>query len=316
MKLGISSCLLGTMCRYNGGHAKDDFINDVLGEFFEFVPYCPEAIVFGTPRDAIRLYEEAGEIKVINSKSNEDVTKVLVDMAKKQAKDIATHGLCGFILKSNSPTCGLERVKVYDAKNISGEKRGSGVFAQEITKLSPHLPIEEEGRLQDAWLRENFVMQIFAYEDLHTFLATNPDKKDLVQFHTSYKYLLYAKSHVSYKKLGNIVANKENIDTSLLLQTYKEEFLKAINIKGSIKKTYNVLLHLFGYFKKLLSKEEKEEILASMEEFKSGFIPLIAIIKIINLYARKFDISYLQEQKFLNPYPKELALRSNIKAYK
>ncbi len=316
MKLGISSCLLGDMCRYNGGHAKDDFIYDVLSHHFELVPYCPEAAVFGTPREAIRIIEEDGIQKVVTTKNRDDVTQVLQDICNLQAKKIAVDRLCGFILKSASPTCGLERVKVYDKHNTSGHKRGIGLFATQIRKRYPYLPLEEEGRLQDAWLRENFIMQVFAYAHIHDFLDTNPTIRDLVSFHTSYKYLIYAKSHVSYKNLGNIVANQEKKPLQTLLEEYKEEFLKAISLKGSIKKTYNVLLHLFGYFKKLVSKEEKEEILGSMEEFKSGILPLIVVIKIINLYAKKFDISYLEEQKFLNPYPKELALRSNLKAYK
>lgn len=316
MKLGISSCLLGDMCRYNGGHAKDDFIYDVLSHHFELVPYCPEAAVFGTPREAIRIIEEDGIQKVVTTKNQDDVTQVLQDICNLQAKKIAEDRLCGFILKSASPTCGLERVKVYDKHNTSGHKRGIGLFAAQIRKRYPYLPLEEEGRLQDAWLRENFIMQVFAYAHIHDFLDTNPTIRDLVSFHTSYKYLIYAKSHVSYKNLGNIVANQEKKPLQTLLEEYKEEFLKAISLKGSIKKTYNVLLHLFGYFKKLVSKEEKEEILGSMEEFKSGILPLIVVIKIINLYAKKFDISYLEEQKFLNPYPKELALRSNLKAYK
>jgi uncharacterized protein YbgA (DUF1722 family)/uncharacterized protein YbbK (DUF523 family) len=316
MKIGVSSCLLGQMCRYNGGHAKDDFIVDVLHKYFEIVPYCPEAIVFGTPRESIRIVEENGIQKVVTTKDKVDVTKPLQDICNTQAIKIADDALCGFILKSASPTCGLERVKVYDKHNTSGHKRGIGLFAEQIKNRYPYLPVEEEGRLQDAWLRENFIMQVFAYKHLHDFLATNPSAGELVKFHTSYKYLIYAKSQASYKSLGNIVANHEKLSIEELREVYKEEFLKAISKKGTIKKTYNVLLHLFGYFKKSLTKEEKQEVLTSIEEFKDGIIPLITIIKIIKLYVVRFDIEYLKTQKFLTPYPKELALRSSLKAYK
>lgn len=316
MKIGISSCLMGAMCRYDGAHSKDKFLVDVLQKYFEFVAFCPEKIIFGTPREAIRLVEIAGEIKVFTTNSNKEVTQELSDISKQNALKIQDDDLCGFILKSKSPTCGLERVKVYQHKNAPSEKKGIGLFAKEIKKLYPLLPIEEEGRLNDPWLRENFLMQILAYEDLHNFLNTKVTIKSLVDFHTSYKYLIYAKSQTSYKKLGNIVANQENKKLENILSEYKIAFLEAINEKSTIKKTYNVILHIFGYFKKHLTSEEKADMLESMDEFKNEIIPLIVVIKLLNLYTKKFDITYLKTQKFLNPYPKELSLRSDIKAFK
>ena len=317
MKIGVSSCLLGNMCRYDGAHSKDQFIVKTLQNYFEFVPYCPEKIIFSTPREAIRLVKNANEeIKVVTSNTNVDVTKQLVDISEKCAKQIADDELCGFILKSKSPTCGMERVKVYQETNAPSEKKGIGVFAKQIQERYPLLPLEEEGRLNDAWLRENFLMQIFAYKHIFEFLKANPSAKDLVEFHTSYKYLIYAKSHEAYKKLGNIVANHEKNDLEVVLEDYKLGFLQAISVKGSISNTYNVLLHIYGYFKKLISKEERDEVLESIEDFKNEIIPLIAVIKLLNLYTKRFDEKYLKKQKFLNPYPKELALRSTVKAYK
>jgi len=210
----------------------------------------------------------------------------------------------------------MERVKIYKPFNAPSVKNGVGVFAQKIKEKYPYLPVEEEGRLQDAWLRENFLMQIFAYQHLYDFLKSNPTFNDLVLFHTSYKYLIYSKSQKAYTTLGRIVANHDKKQLFEVLKEYEEEFLKAINLKGSVSKTYNVLLHMFGYFKKLITKEEKEEILQALQEFKDKIIPLIAVMKIINLYVKRFDVQYLKVQKFLSPYPKELALRSEIKAYK
>ncbi|MBU3013829.1 DUF523 and DUF1722 domain-containing protein [Poseidonibacter lekithochrous] len=317
MKLGISSCLLGTNCRYDGGHSRDRFITDMLSDYFEFVPYCPEKMVFTTPREAIRLVKIEDEIKVRTSTGDVDVTEKLVDISKQLANQIQDDDLCGFILKSKSPTCGMERVKVYpSAKNQMSEKNGTGVFAQEIKDKYPLLPLEEEGRLEDAWLRENFLMQIFSYKDIFEFLKTNPSMKELVEFHTSYKYMVYAKSHQSYKELGRIVANHDKREIEIILEDYKHAFLRAISLKGSISNTYNVLLHLYGYFKKDITKDEKTEILDTLEEFKTGLIPLIAVVKILNLYIKRFDIEYLKAQKFLNPYPKELALRSKVEAYR
>lgn len=316
MKLGISSCLLGTMCRYDGGHSRDRFITDMLSDYFEFVPYCPEKMIFTTPREAIRQVRINDEVRVRTSTGNVDVTQKLEDISKELSNEIQNDDLCGFILKSKSPTCGMERVKVYPSEKGMSEKNGIGVFAQQIKEKYPLLPLEEEGRLEDAWLRENFLMQIFSYKNIFEFLKIKPSMNELVEFHTSYKYMIYAKSHQSYKELGRIVANHDKKNVEIVLDEYKQAFLKAISLKGSISNTYNVLLHLYGYFKKEINKDEKSEILDTLEEFKNELIPLIAVIKILNLYIKRFDIEYLKAQKFLNPYPKELALRSKIEAYR
>lgn len=317
MKLGISSCLLGTMCRYDGGHSKDKFIIEQLSNYFEFIPFCPEKMIFPTPREAIRLTKNNNTIKVKTSNTNIDVTEKVLNISKELVDQIQEDELCGFIFKSKSPTCGMERVKIYPSeKNGQSENVGVGVFAKKIKDKYPLLPTEEEGRLGDAWLRENFLMQIFAYKHIFEFLNSNPSFKELVEFHTSYKYLIYSKCHNSYKKLGNIVANHNKKDLKNVLEDYKYSFLEAISKKGTIANTYNVLLHIFGYFKKLITKEEKKEILEAINEFKEEIIPLIAVIKLLNLYTKRFDIDYLKTQNFLNPYPKELALRSTVKAYK
>lgn len=318
MKLGVSACLIGTPCRYDGVGASDKFVIGTLQKYFDTVSYCPETIIWGSPREAIRqVQNESGQLKIFTSTKNpKDVTKEIEDVSVQCAEKIKNDDLCGFILKSSSPTCGMERVKVYKEGNAPSIKNGIGVFAKQIKEKYPHLPVEEEGRLIDPWLRENFLMQIFAYRHFHEFLNSTPSFNDLVIFHTSYKYLIYAKAQTSYKNLGKIVANFDKKQLPEVLEEYKEEFLKAIALKGSVNKTYNVLLHIFGYFKKLITKEEKEIILGSLEEYKQKIIPLIAVMKLINLYVNKFDVQYLKVQKFLNPYPKELALRSDIKAYK
>lgn len=316
MKIGVSSCLLGNKCRYDGSGSKDGFVVDGISNYFEIIGYCPEEPVFGTPRDTIRLVEVDNDIRVHIGKNGEDVTDVLKNSSCQFAQKAKNDDLCGFILKSKSPTCGMERVKVYQPKNAPSQKKGVGLFAKELRKLYPYLPIEEEGRLNDPWLRENFLMQVFAYNDLKTFLKDAASFKELVEFHTSYKYLIFAKSQKAYKKLGGIVANHGKLALDKVLEEYESEFLKAISEKNSIKKTYNVLLHIIGYFKKLITKEEKEHLISACDEYKEGIIPLIAVTKLINLYIKRFDQKYLHGQKFLHPYPKELSLRSDIKAFK
>jgi len=316
MKIGISECLLGVACRYDGIAATDKYVVNVLQEYFEFKAFCPEKVIFGTPRETIHQVEIDNTIQIETTHTKKIVTTELQNISNRMADEAYGEELCGFILKSKSPTCGIERVKVYQHNNSMHEKKGTGLFAKALRERYPYLPMEEEGRLGDAWLRENFLMQVFAYDAVAKFMKSNPKIKDLVAFHTSYKYLIYAKSPVAYKLLGNIVANRKKVCIEDILKTYHQEFLIAINQKGNIAKTYNVLLHLYGYFKNLINQEEKEHILTTIEEFKAEVIPLIAVIKLLNLYVKRFDMEYLKNQKFLNPYPPKLGLRSNIKAFK
>lgn len=316
MKIGVSACLLGNLCRYDGGHAQDQFVLNVLNKYFDMVSYCPEDKLFGSPRETIRLVEENETIKVMSSNGEKEVTKELKEVSKVFSKNMKEDDLCGFVLKSKSPTCGMERVKVFQNKNAPAQKKGVGIFAQAIKKRYPYLPMEEEGRLNDDWIKENFLMQVFAYEDLHNFLKNNPSKKDLVHFHTQYKYLIYSKSTLAYKRLGTIVSNQKKSTNKEILKEYKQGFLEAISEKSSIKKTYNVLQHIIGYFKKNISKPEKQVLIETLEEFKKELVPLVTVITLINLFTIRFDVKYLKQQKFLNPYPKELALRSNIRAFR
>ncbi len=316
MKLGVSACLIGKMCRYDGGHAKDRFVLDVLNNYFEMVAYCPEDKLFGSPRETIHLETKNDKTIAITSQTHKDITQELKAVSKTYTNHMDNENLCGFILKSKSPSCGLERVKVYEENSKFSQKKGIGIFAKQIQKRFPYLPIEEEGRLNDDWIRENFFMQVFAYEDLHIFLENSPSQKTLVQFHTQYKYLIYSKSTSDYKALGNIVANREKKPFCMVIKNYKEGFLKAICKKSTIKKTYNVLQHIAGYFKKEITKEEKTHLHEALKEFKKELIPLIVVIKLIEIYTIRFKIDYLKKQKFLNPYPKALALRSSIKANK
>lgn len=317
MVLGVSSCLLGNMCRYDGHGAKDSFVFDNLKKYFDLLPYCPENSIWKAPREAVRQVSIDGEIKIFTStKDPKDVTTILDEACEKMASKALLDDLCGFVLKSASPSCGMERVKVYQPLNAPSIKNGVGLFAKKLKEKMPNLPMEEEGRLTDAWLRENFLMQVYSYGDLKELLKKEKKISTLVEFHTSYKYLIFSKSQNSYKALGKIVANSEKKDIEEIYKEYEEEFLKAIATKSTLNKTYNILLHIFGYFKKHITKEEKADILESLYDFKSRVIPLISVIKIFNLYINRFNIAYLRTQKFLNPYPAKLALRSDLKAYK
>lgn len=316
IKVGISKCLLGECCRFDGGHKKDDFITQKLSKYCEFIPFCPEEEILGTPRESIRLVLENESIRVKGNKSGEDFTDKLKAISQEGTKNFKQQDIRGFIFKAKSPSCGFERVKLYNLKGDSIAYKESGIFAKELIESFEYIAIEDEARLNDSWLRENFILNLFAFSDLMEFLDSNPKPKDLVDFHSRYKFLLLSKNQKLYYEIGKVVGNQTKIDFDEILSEYKKIFILLLKEKSSRKKSLNTLEHIFGFFKKLISRDEKEDILISFREFKDGLIPLIVPIKLLQLYIKKYDIEYLKHQKYLNPYPDDLALRSDIKALK
>lgn len=315
MKIAVSGCLLGEKIRFDAGHKHDRFITDELGQFAEFVSFCPEHLAFGTPRPTVRLVKINDAIRVQSNKTQADLTDALMQTSHIELEKLENEALCGIIFKSKSPSCGMNSAKLY-LENGMSEGKEDGVFMRLCRERFPLLPMEEEGRLEDAWLRENFVMQLFAYDEFEQFKANNPQLKDLVRFHTIHKFMLQAKDERLYRELGNIVGNREGLSLQVLLAMYELGFKTAISRKSSIKRTRNVLDHLAGFFKKELTKGEKKTLHEQIDDFAHKLIPLIVPLSTIQLYARKYDTHYLLEQTFLEPYPKTLALRSHIKSGK
>lgn len=315
MKIAVSACLLGQKIRFDGGHKHDRFITDELGQYAEFIPFCPEHLAFGTPRPSIRLIHENDLIHVQSNKNNTRLTDQLIDASQNELSKISNEPLCGIIFKSKSPSCGLKSAKFY-LENGFCEGKEDGIFASMCRERYPLLPMEEEGRLQDPWLKENFIMQIFAYDVYEQFKKSNPSIGDLVRFHTIHKFMLQAKDEKLYRELGNIVANRDNISLETRLAMYELGFKTAISHKSTIKKTRNVLEHLAGFFKNELTKSEKAILHTQISDFADKIIPLIVPLSTIALYAQKYENHYLLEQTFLNPYPKSLALRSHLDAGK
>ena len=317
MKLAVSSCLLGNNVRYDGTNKKDKFILDSLSKYFEFTPFCPEDLAYGTPRPTIRLYKENQTSNTIvqTSQSHEDISTPLFKALEGEITKLEDNDICGVIFKAKSPSCGFGSAKIY-YKNNQIEGRQDGLFVSLVKEKYPMLPKEEEARLNDAWLKENFIMAIFALKELKSFLNSSPTYKDLIEFHTSYKYILHSKNERAYRELGNIVANHPKKPLLSILEAYQTLFIKAINSKSSIGKTINVLEHIIGFFKKEINKDEKSELLRNIEDYRIGIIPLITVIETIKIYVNRYDITFLKVQKFLDPYPRELGLRSNISAGK
>lgn len=316
MKIAVSGCLLGESIRHNGQHKHDPFITQKLGEYAQFVSFCPEHLAFGTPRSTIRLVEDKDQgYYVQTSDGLGDVSDQLLETSTRELEKIKDGSFRAIIFKSKSPTCGLGSTVVYRDNGYAKEK-DDGLFAKMCKEHFPLLPMEEEGRLNDPWLRENFIMQLFAYDDFENFKLSNPSMKELVAFHQSYKFMLQAKHDKMYRELGQIVGNHEGLSFQDILRQYEVLFKTAIGEKSSIGKNRNVLEHMAGFVKDKITSVEKEMLHEQIREYADKIVPLIAPLSRLHMFAKTYNVEYLLDQKFLHPYPKELALRSDIRSAK
>ena len=310
--VGVSACLLGQQVRFDGGHKRDLFLTDLFGKFIDWVAICPEVEVgMGVPRASVRLVGTLTHPRMIAEKSGKDWTEAMHRFAAKRVRDIAEKQLSGYVFKKNSPSCGVERIKVYNAKGMA-ERHGRGLFAAAIMKQWPLLPVEEEGRLNDVKLRENFIERVFAY---HRWLQATSERRSpgaLVRFHTSHKYLLLAHSERHYRHLGHLVAAAKQISIAEVYDDYGRGFMDALAVHATEKSHANVLDHMMGYFSKQLTAAERQELVQLIGEFRHRLIPLIAPITMIRHYTRKYQVAYLQGQLYLEPNPKELMLRNHV----
>lgn len=312
IKLGVSRCLLGEKVRYDGGHKLDRFITETLGKYAEYVPVCPEVECgFPVPRDSFRLVGRPDSPRLISVKTKKDYTETMLRWAKKRLAGLEKEGLCGFIFKKGSPSSGMERVKVYSEKGIPS-KSGSGIFARAFMEHFPLVPVEEEGRLSDPKLRENFIERIFVFKRWREQLLEKKSRGNLVAFHTRHKLLILSHSEKLYREMGKLVAGAKKHSPAKLYETYQTLLMEALSLKTTVKKNVNVLLHLMGYFKKELGPDEKKELLEIIENFRKEYVPLIVPVTLINHFVRKYDQPYLKEQFYLNPHPIELKLRNHV----
>ncbi len=313
IRLGISSCLLGAPVRYDGGHQLDRYLRDVLGEYVEYVPVCPEVEVgLSIPRETLRLMEnEQQQVRLVFSRSGEDITDRMDAWAGARVKQLEQEQLDGFVFKSKSPSSGMERVKLYDRNGVP-KKVGVGVFARHFMEHFPLLPVEEEGRLNDPRLRENFITAIFVLKRWRRLLAADFSLGRLVEFHTRHKLLIMAHSQQHYRQMGKLVAAGREYSPADLRTLYLTELMTALRLKTTVKKHVNVLQHIFGYFKRELQADEKQEMVELIENYRQGLVPLIVPLTLLNHYIRKYNQPYLQQQYYLNPHPRELKLLNQI----
>jgi len=312
VKLGISMCLLGENVRWNAGHKLDRYLTNTLGQFVEYVPVCPEVEAgFGVPRESFRLIGDPESPRLITFKSKEDHTDRMLTWAEKRVKELEKENLCGFIFKSDSPSSGMIRVKVYTEKGMP-EKKGVGMFARAFMDHFPLIPAEDDGRLHNPNIRENFIERIFALQRWRNTVAKKQSMGNLVDFHTRNKLLILSHSQKHSRLMGKLVADGKNMSMKELYNQYEALLMEALTLKTTVKKNYNVLQHLMGYFKRQLSTDEKQELLEIFDQYRNGYVPLIVPITLINHFVRKYDQPYLKMQTYLNPHPIELKLRSYV----
>lgn len=312
VRIGVSACLLGHEVRFDGGHKRDRFLTDTFGRFVEWVPVCPEDEAgFGTPREAMRLVDSDGRLRLLTVKTANDLTERMERYARQRVERLARAQLCGYVLKKDSPSCGDQRVKVYDADRVP-TRSGRGLFASALHAKLPFLPIEEEGRLSDPRIRDNFVERVFAYGRLRALFATRWTVGTLVRFHTAHKLALMAHSVVAYNELGQLVAQAKALPRPVVEAEYSEGFMTALQIMATTRRHTNVLQHMAGYLKDVLESASRTELMAMIEDYRLGVVPLIVPVTLLRHYVRRFNVEYLAGQTYVEPHPKELMLRNHV----
>ncbi len=308
IRIGISSCLLGREVRYDGGHKRDRFLTDVLGPFVEWVPVCPEVEMgMSIPRESIRLVNVEGDIRLLAERSGTDHTEGMRSWARRRLGELERLALCGYVLKKDSPSCGMKRVRVYGDGGVSSHD-GRGMFAADLLSRFPLLPTEEEGRLNDAVLRESFIERVFAYRRLRSLFAGRWTRGDVVAFHTAHKFQLMAHSQRAYRELGRLVAEIKNVPRKDFRERYETGFMRALSHRATTRRHVNVLQHVLGYLRKRIDDAARRDLVQVIEGYSNQLVPLIVPVTLIRHYVRCLGIEYLEGQVYLEPHPKELLL--------
>ena len=312
IRIGISSCLLGQEVRYDGDHKRDRFLTDVLGRFVEWVPVCPEVEVgMGIPRPMLRLVRSGDDLRMVAERSGEDHTRGMRSFARKRVAALRKLDLAGYVLKKDSPSCGMARVRLYGEKGMP-EKKGRGLFAQALLEGIPQLPIEEEGRLHDPALRENFIERVFAYRRLRDLFRGRWSVSSLVAFHTAHKLQLMSHEPQAYQRLGRLVGEAKSMDRDALRSRYTDGFMEALVRKATPRRNVNAMHHMLGFFRKHLDARSKQELLGLIEDYRNGLVPLVVPLTLIRHHVERCDIASLRDQHYLAPHPVELMLRNRV----
>jgi len=314
VRIGMSACLTGQEVRYNGGHLNDSFLMGTFSKYVEWVPVCPEVeIGMGVPREEIRLTGDPAHPKLVGSRSGQDHTVKMLNWAGKRVTELADENLDGFIFAKESPSCGLYRVRVYPDNNPVPVRNGTGMFARALTENMWDLPVEENGRLHDSRIRENFIEQIFTRRRWRRMLETDPSPNGLVKFHTAHKLTFMAHSNKYYREAGRLVAVAGTLPWKALIAQYSMLMVDCLRCIATPKRNTNVLLHLMGYLKRDLSTEDKQEMLDLIEAYRMENLPLIVPLTLLRHHLNRNPVpEWVNQQVFLSPYPEELMLRNHV----
>jgi uncharacterized protein YbgA (DUF1722 family)/uncharacterized protein YbbK (DUF523 family) len=314
VRIGISSCLLGQEVRYNGGHKRDSFLTDVFGRYADWVPVCPEVeIGLGTPRPSMRLVRIGSDIRLVTPETGTDHTDTMRSWSARRAEELAAADLDGYVLKKDSPSCGMERVKIYPEAGGAPNKEGSGVFAEALLLRLPHLPVEEEGRLNDPLLRENFITRVFVHERWRRTDHEGWTRAALMRFHEQHKFLLLARNQAGMRRLGRLLGESgKQDDARQLAQVYREGLTEVMRRAPTRRGHTNVLQHMAGFVSDLLDREDREELRDTIDRYRRGLLPLIVPVTLIRHHVRRQGTEYLRDQVYLEPHPYELMLLNHV----
>ena len=311
-KIGISACLLGAPVRYNAGHKESRWCSRILVEHFDFVPVCPEvAIGLGTPREPIRLVGDKDNTQAVGTVHPDiNVTEPLAAYGERMAGELTD--LCGYIFMQKSPSCGLERVKIYRNNGAPQREGGRGIYAQAFCARHPDLPVEEEGRLCDPVLRENFLVRVGAYAQWQALLAQGLSRRALTEFHSRFKYQLMANNPLQYKVLGKLLGSMGRGDADVIGPRYFSELMQALKRCATRGTHSNVLQHISGYLKRDIDAQDKEELQRLITQYREGIVPLVVPMTLLKHLFRIHPDPYIARQTYLQPHPENLSLRNAI----
>jgi uncharacterized protein YbgA (DUF1722 family)/uncharacterized protein YbbK (DUF523 family) len=312
LRLGISACLLGQEVRYNGGHKRDAFLTDTFGRYVEWVPVCPEVeIGMGTPRPPIRLERRGEEVRLVMPSTGADYSDAMRAWSRSRAEALAGMELDGYVLKKDSPSCGMERVKVHSGAGAS--KGGRGFFAEALMARLPHLPVEEEGRLNDPWLREDFIARVFVHHRWREEEREGWTRASLMRFHERHKFLLLARNQAGMRRLGRLLGESgKEAPIGDLARVYREGLTEILRRPATRRGHTNVLHHLAGFVSDALDTADRAELAETIERYRLGLVPLIVPLTLIRHHVRRQEVGYLHGQVYLEPHPYELMLLNSV----
>ncbi len=313
LRLGVSSCLLGAEVRFDGGHKRDRFLMDVLGPYVQWVPVCPEfEMGMGVPREPVRLVGDPESPRMLGVRSGTDHTAAMRRYADARVRALDALDLAGYVFKKDSPSCGMERVRVHPSGGGMPSRRGRGLFAAAFMDAYPAIPVEEEGRLGDPALRENFIERVFAYRRWRALVDGDPSRGAVVAFHTAHKFLVLAHSPRAYAAMGRLVGESKGVRGAVLARRYGEQLMAALAVPATVKKHTNVLQHIAGFCREHLDGRERRELATVIDDYRRGLVPLVVPITLLRHHVERHDVAYVRGQVYLAPHPKELMLRNHV----